>query len=231
MVEMFQSSTEILFFFPKKKTLPFFFSRITGLNDEFFENWLNGFGKHLTRVKNALLRVTFSQNQWRIEFVNDDGLFENEVRVSLEPLEASVEPVTAYFASKDFVPAIRSLSLLPITEAASKEVWDNDDPDDDDEDEFEDEGFAHGARLTEFIPEEAANYKGAVELELDEHMLRIRFCTSVFGGSQHTIYVPTTNPIGERHTQPFMRYFPQVTIDTSPEESVLIEEDLMGDPL
>jgi hypothetical protein len=49
-------------------------------------------------------------------------------------------------------------------------------------------------------------------------MLCIKFSTYTFGGSEHTIYIPTLNAERKPATAPFKRYFPK-----------LIDEDTIAD--
>ena len=181
------------------------------LNDEFLEKWLASHAQHLTRDPHALLKVTFARDHWEIQFVHRYGQFENTIRVNVYPQEASDEPCTVLFASKDWVPAIQSLAFLPVTLPAVEGQPEEDDEDSIDPDKLD----IYGTFLKPFIPDEAANYKGGVSLELDEHVLRIEFDTFVFGGSRHTIYVPTVDADGNRSTLPFMRYHPQIVPDPS----------------
>ena len=181
------------------------------LNDEFLEKWLASHALHLTRDPHALLKVTFARDHWEIQFVLRDGQFENAIRVNVYPQTVSDDACTVLFASKDWVPAMQSLAILPVTLPVVEGSQEEEDEDSSEADTSD----IYDRLFGPFIPEEAANYKGGVSLELDEHVLRIEFDTFVFGGSRHTIYVPTVDSEGNRSTLPFMRYHPQTVPDPS----------------
>lgn len=191
------------------------------LENQCLEPWLRGHATHLTREKNALMKVTFAEDKWTMEFVFSDGDFENSDHVEISYLDVTAGEVTALFLAKDWVPAMRSLALLPITASETKDLMNE-------EEGLESDVLDYGLSLRQFVPEEALGYKGAITLTLAEEVLKIDFCTAVFGGSQHTIYVPTASIDGKRATAPFIRYFPEITEDLrTPEE---IAEELHERP-
>ena len=167
------------------------------LEHKFLDPWLGSHAKHLTREHNALIKVTFAESAWLMEFVFRDGEFESGEHVEMQYLDVTEGEVTALFLAKDWVPAIRSLALLPITSHETADFTDDDD--------FESDVFDDGLSLRRFVPEEALSYKGAISLTLAKEVMKIDFCTSVFGGSQHTICVPTADIEGKRSTLPFIR--------------------------
>ena len=116
------------------------------------------------------------------------------------------------------MPVFKSLADLPICDVLKQdlsqlysEVFD----DGDDGVEENDENDTDFLSFTPFIPDEAANYKGGIMFELNDDVLRIEFSTYVFGGSEHTIFIPTVDVDGNRSTKPFKRYFPITTVDNS----------------
>jgi hypothetical protein len=173
----------------------------------FIDNWLKlGHSKYLPRPSHETLRVTFSKSNWKIEFVykEDDYTKYNTNNVAINAIEVSDEAVTAIFRTKDFMPALVSLADLPITKVAE---------------EYNIDGFEDA-----FVPEEVANYKGGVIFELNDDMLCIKFSTYTYGGSEHTIYIPTLNAERKPATAPFKRYFPKlVEEDTITDEGELYE--------
>ncbi len=170
-------------------------NEIKRINDLFLEKWLEGHAKYLKRSAHELIKITFNANYWQIEFVYQENQFVNIEKISIQAVEASKNSITALFKTKDIVPVLKSLSSLPINE-----VFDN---------------TTLNQELIEgtFIPPEAADYKGGIWVELNENLLCIKFSTFVFGGCEHTIYVPTVDTEGHRTTKPFMRYHPQITTD------------------
>ena len=184
---------------------------IKRINDSFLGKWLASFAQHLTRNAHALIKITFMPEGWLFEFVYQNGQFDNFEVVPFDMLEVSDQSTVAHFAPKDLIPALKCLADLPITTAAVEySVQQN-------------SGEIEGT----FIPEEAASYQGGVSFELNEHLLRIKFCTLVFGGSEHTIYVPTVDLEGNRATQPFIRYHPDIIEDpmTSVDNDSLVEDE------
>lgn len=177
------------------------------INEIFIEKWLNSHANYLTRDPYTVIKVTFNPNNWFIEFIQRNDQFENHEDIQVNPITVSTNSLTVLFASKHFVPALRSLALLPITQAETpvQEI------------EEINEGLK-GYSVKKIEIEEAVNYKGAVLLTLDDELLKIEFCTSVFGGSQHTIYIPTVDTTGKPSTKPFTRYAPERTVDIRPQE-------------
>jgi hypothetical protein len=117
---------------------------------------------------------------------------------------------------KDFMPVFKSLADLPICDVLKQdlsqiysEVFGDEDIEENDENDTDFLSF------TPFIPEEAANFKGGIMFELNDNVLRIEFSTYVFGGSEHTIFIPTVGVDGNRSTKPFKRYFPLTTVENS----------------
>jgi hypothetical protein len=180
-------------------------NEIKRVDDVFLKNWIGGHAKYLTRAPHTILRVTFSEQGWKIEFVYEDNEFTCTENVQVKSVAVSSNEVTALFRTKDLIPALKCLADLPINNVADK--YDNSD--------FEDA----------FIPEELASYKGGIWLELNDDLLCIKFSTFVLGGSEHRIYIPTADSEGNPSTKPFMRYFPEVTFDESSEEELESELD------
>lgn len=189
---------------------------IKRVNDGFLEKWLNGHGTYLVREPHTILKVTFGDTWWVIEFVLEDNEFVNVDQVKILPIEVSPKSATAYFKTKDFIPAIKCLSDLQLTKAIEKQR-------DEELDAFD---IGQGIVLQEFIPEEVASYKGGVWFELDDNVLSIKFCTDTLGGAEHMIYVPTVDKAGVAATQPFYRYHPDITMDETNLEEI---EQLIDD--
>ncbi|MEN9898531.1 MAG: hypothetical protein RLZZ66_2180 [Pseudomonadota bacterium] len=163
---------------------------------EFLESWFKTKNdRYLKRDSHHHLRVTFSGTDWIIENTYTYGSYDAIREIPIKSISASNNSVSATFKMKDFMPAFKSLADLPICDVAKVNL---DDP-------------IEGA----CIPDEVANYKGGIELEINDDMLCIKFSTYVFGGSEHTIYIPTVDADGERSTKPFKRYFPLITVDNS----------------
>lgn len=89
------------------------------LSDEFVTPWMNSHAKHLKRDPHAMLNMTFDDEQLRIEFVYRDGKFENNISVPLDQVSIKHSTVSVKFASIDIIPALYSLSLLPIIGSAT----------------------------------------------------------------------------------------------------------------
>lgn len=171
-------------------------SELKRLNDQFLIEWMKEYALHFKRDPNARVKVTFSKDQWLIEFYYQNGQFELNEPVSMQYRDVSEQPVTAIFASRDWIPVFHSLACLPINDAEDRRSV------------VDDEEWPEA-----FIPEEADNYRGGVLLELDENVLTVHFHTQAYGGSEHIIYIPTVDEKVTRSTAPFMRYHPQVTED------------------
>jgi hypothetical protein len=186
---------------------------------EFVEFWLDAKNdRYIARTSGTHdeVKVTFNENAWQFEFTYINGKFERDETVQINTVDTSNQSVSAIFKMKDFMPVFKSLADLPICDVLKQdlsqiysEVFGDEDIEENDENDTDFLSF------NPFIPEEAANFKGGIMFELNDDVLRIEFSTYVFGGSEHTIYIPTVNADGNRSTKPFKRYFPLTTIDNS----------------
>ena len=70
-------------------------------------------------------------------------------------------------------------------------------------------------------------YRGSLRFDLDDNVLRIHFYTDGLGGAEHTIYVPTANPLGAASDIPFYSYAPQVAADNSLDAAAETDEDAL----
>jgi len=181
------------------------------LNDEFLNKWLRSHGHHLARESNALLRVTFSKTHWQIEFVFQEGRFEKIEQIEIVPIWQEGSTISVLFQSKDWVPVMQSLACLPIVDPDERDK--QDEPHDLDN-EMDDDGSYFPFKI--IVPDELSDWRAGVFLELNQDVLRVKFDTTIQGGSQHSIYIPTTDERGQRATQPFLRYQPQITQDLTP---------------
>ena len=84
------------------------------LSDVFLDPWLNGHAKLLKRDKNGLLKLEFGPDALKINFVFENGEFEESETVKFFVASASKDRATAVFMSKDVVPALRSIAYLPV---------------------------------------------------------------------------------------------------------------------
>ena len=185
---------------------------------EFLERWFKTKNdRYLGRPSHYNIQVTFSGTDWIIENTYTYGSYDAIREIPIKSISASDNSVCATFKMKDFMPVFKSLADLPICDVSTENLDDiySDLFDGDDGVEENDENETEFLSFTPFIPAEAANYKGGIELELNNDVLCIKFSTYVDGGSEHTIYIPTVDADGERSTKPFKRYFPLTTVDNS----------------
>jgi hypothetical protein len=186
---------------------------------EFVEFWLDAKNdRYIARSSGTHdeVKVTFNETTWQFEFTYVNGKFERNETVPINTVDISNQSVSAIFKMKDFMPVFKSLADLPICDVLKQdlsqlysEVFDDEDDDGVEENDENENAFSP------FIPDEAANYKGGIMFELNDDVLRIEFSTYVFGGSEHTIFIPTVDVDGNRSTKPFKRYFPLTTVDNS----------------
>ncbi len=192
---------------------------------EFLESWFEGKNdRYLKRDSHQHVRVTFSETNWIVENTYTYGSYDAIREIPIKSVSASSNSVSVTFKMKDFIPVFKNLADLPICDVLKTNLDDiyNDvfSVDNDDVDDDIDENGAEFISFSPFIPEEAANYKGGVLLELNDDVLCIKFSTVSLGGSEYTIYIPTVNADGERSTKPFKRYFPLITVDNSVENEI-----------
>jgi hypothetical protein len=177
---------------------------------EFLESWLNAKNdRYLKRDSHLHVQVTFSATGWIIENTFKYGNFVNSRVLPIKAVEASSHSVSVIFKIKDFLPVFKSLADLPICDIPKQTLADVY------SEVFEGDSYNADDGIVPFIPEEAADYKGGILLELNQDVLCIKFNTYAVGGSEHTIYIPTVDAEGNRSTKPFKRYFPLTTIDNS----------------
>ncbi|MEN9757949.1 MAG: hypothetical protein RL755_2136 [Pseudomonadota bacterium] len=177
---------------------------------EFLESWLNAKNdRYLKRDSHLHVQVTFSATGWIIENTFKYGNFVNSRVLPIKAAQASSHSVSVIFKMKDFLPVFKSLADLPICDIPKQTLADVY------SEVFEGDSYNADDGIVPFIPEEAADYKGGILLELNQDVLCIKFNTYAVGGSEHTIYIPTVDAEGNRSTKPFKRYFPLTTIDNS----------------
>lgn len=172
---------------------------IKRVQDVFIHKWLGGHARYLTREAHQTVRMTFADTWWAIEFVTEEGQFVNKQVVNLTPIKVSNSVITAIFRTKDIVPALACLAALPIINKSN--------PQDSSDDAFKDIGL--------FPAKVDDGYKGGINFDLDEHVLKIKFYTDKLSGAEHVIYVPTLDEQGDLSEVPFYQYQPQITIDTA----------------
>lgn len=183
---------------------------IKRINDVFLNHWLAGHARYITREAHSMLRFTFADSYIAVEFLNEDGFFVNRQKINLTPIAVSNKTVTVSFRTKDIVPALNCLADLPIIKQS--EPVRTDDLIGDEESPYLD--------LSE-------GYRGSLRFDLDDNVLRIHFYTDGLGGAEHTIYVPTANPLGAASDIPFYSYVPQVTADNSLDATAVNDEDAL----
>lgn len=183
---------------------------IKRINHVFLNHWFAGHARYITREAHSMLRFTFADSYIAVEFLNEDGFFVNKEKINLKPIEASNKTVTVSFRTKDIVPALNCLADLPIIKKS--EPVRTDDLIDDEESPYLD--------LSE-------GYRGSLRFDLDDNVLRIHFYTDGLGGAEHTIYVPTVNPLGATSEIPFYSYVPEVTPDNLQDTAAAIEENAL----
>lgn len=184
---------------------------IKRINHVFLNHWLAGHARYITREPHSMLQFTFADSYIAVEFLNEDGFYVNKEKIHLTPIEVSNKTVTVSFRTKDIVPALNSLADLPIIKQ-SEPVRTDDLIDADEEIPFLD--------LSE-------GYRGSLRLDLDDNVLRIHFYTDGLGGAEHTIYVPTANPLGAASEIPFYSYAPQVSADNTQDAAAETDEDAL----
>ncbi len=182
---------------------------IKRINDVFVNNWLAGHARYLNRDAHTILQLTFADTWLAVEFVNEDGLFVNKQKIDLTPIAASSNKVTAIFRTKDIVPALICLADLPIIKQSEPANID-------DYKALESESLK--------VIEMDDGYRGGIRFELDDHVLRIRFCTDGLGGAEHTIYVPTADVLGNTSQAAFYAYTPAVTVDNNDVAYIIADE-------
>lgn len=183
---------------------------IKRINHIFLNHWLAGHARYITREAHSMLRFTFADSYIAVEFLNEDGLFVNRQKINLKPIEVSNKTVTVSFRTKDIVPALNCLADLPIIKKS--EPVRTDDLIGDEESPYLD--------LSE-------GYRGSLRFDLDDNVLSIHFYTDGLGGAEHTIYVPTANPLGAASEIPFYSYAPQVTADNTQDAAAETDEDAL----
>jgi hypothetical protein len=190
---------------------------------EFLESWFKTKNdRYLKRDSHHHIQVTFSETGWIFEYIYTYGSYDAIREIPIKSVSSSNNSVTATFKMKDFMPVFKSLADLPICDVSKINLDDiyNDVFDGDDGVEENDDDEMNFLSFTPYIPAEVANYKGGIELELNDDVLCIKFSTYADGGSEHTIYIPTVNADGERSTKPFKRYFPLTTVDNRTEDAL-----------
>lgn len=183
---------------------------IKRINHIFLNHWLAGHARYITREAHSMLRFTFAASFIAVEFLNEDGFFVNKEKIHLTPIEVSNKTVTVSFRTKDIVPALNCIADLPIIKKS--EPVRTDDLIGDEESPYLD--------LSE-------GYRGSLRFDLDDNVLRIHFYTDGLGGAEHTIYVPTANPLGAASDIPFYSYAPQVAADNSLDAAAETDEDAL----
>jgi hypothetical protein len=186
---------------------------IKRINHVFLNHWLAGHARYITREAHSMLRFTFADSYIAVEFLDEEGFYVNKEKIHLTPIEVSNKTITVSFRTKDIVPALNSLADLPIIKQSEPEKLEN--YIDDDEEEL-----IASLDLSE-------GYRGSLRLDLDDNVLRIHFYTDGLGGAEHTIYVPTANPLGAASEIPFYSYAPQVTPDNVQDNGATIDEDAL----
>lgn len=93
------------------------------LSDVFLDPWLNGHAKLLKRDKNGLLKLEFKPDELTINFLFEDGKFEENETVKFFVPSASKVRASAVFLSKDIVPALRSIAYLPVASNILVELY------------------------------------------------------------------------------------------------------------
>lgn len=181
---------------------------IKRINHIFLNHWLAGHARYITREAHSMLQFTFSDSYIAVEFLNEDGFFVNKEKIHLTPIEVSNKTVTVSFRTKDIVPALNCIADLPIIKKS--EPVRTDDLIGDEESPYLD--------LSE-------GYRGSLRFDLDDNVLRIHFYTDGLGGAEHTIYVPTVNPLGAASEIPFYSYAPQVTPDNLQDTAAETDEN------
>jgi len=182
---------------------------IKRINDVFVNNWLAGHARYLNRDAHTILQLTFADTWLAVEFVNEDGLFVNKQKIDLTPIAASSNAVTAIFRTKDIVPALICLADLPIIKQSEPANID-------DCKALESESLK--------VIEMDDGYRGGIRFELDDNVLRIRYCTDGLGGAEHTIYVPTADVLGNPSQAAFYAYTPAVTVDNNDDADIIADE-------
>ena len=191
---------------------------IKRINDVFVNNWLGGHARYISRDAHTILKFTFADTWLAVEFVNEDGFFVNRQKIDLKPIGVSNKTVTAHFRTKDIIPALNCLADLPIIKKSE--------PVEVDDLITVDEIAAKSAdpyALTFADMDEG--YRGGFNLKLDDNVLRIHFYTDGLGGAEHTIFVPTANPLGNASEIPFYSYTPQVTDDDTQDADTEINDE------
>ena len=193
---------------------------IKRISHVFVNSWLNGHARYLNRDAHTILQLTFADTWLEIELVYNEARFDNKEIINIKPIAASSNTVTAIFRTKDIVPALICLTDLPIIKQSEPANLDD-----------LLDGVDEVARKAEpyqisFVDMDDG-YRGGVRFDLDDHVLRIRFCTDGLGGAEHTLYVPTADVLGNPSQAAFYSYTPAVTVDHSHAENIA-EEDVIA---
>lgn len=83
-------------------------------SDEFIDPWFSEQGLYLKRLPQFSLKVTFGLEDITVEFSYKNDEFESDEAVSLDGNAVTGKAVTVLFASKDWAPVMRSISLLGV---------------------------------------------------------------------------------------------------------------------
>ncbi len=94
-------------------------------SDEFMDEWFSEQGLYLKRPPQFSLKVTFGHEGIAVEFIFKNDEFESEEAVALDGNKVTGNEVTVLFASKDWAPVMRSISLLEVEGDVSLAVNDD----------------------------------------------------------------------------------------------------------
>ena len=191
---------------------------IKRVNDVFLNKWLGGHARYINRDTHKMLRFTFANTYIAVEFLNEDGLYVNKQTITLNPIQVSDKTVTVFFRTKDIVPALNCLADLPIIKKSEPVAIDDLITDD-----KIDTKATESYKLT--FADIDDGYRGGVRFDLDNNVLRIHFYTDGLAGAEHTIYVPTANPLGTASEAAFYSYAPQVTPDNTEDNKAAVNND------
>lgn len=91
---------------------------------EVLDRWLEGCGAHIKRSQHQVCRVTFTSSALEFEFDRKTRSFAIHKTQTFEPKSESQRRVSAFFQTKDLVPALRSLGDFEILDDVQVSVSD-----------------------------------------------------------------------------------------------------------